>query len=92
MSLYSKSMKNASQILFWMAILAGFGTCASVLANVWGMVSSGMADVYQPHGARAFLQILMAVLAGVSAATWPFLAAAVLWVLEKRLPIQEAAE
>ena len=92
MSFYSKCMRNASLILFWLAIFAGVGTTMSVISSVWDMVSSGVGDVYQPHGPRAFYTILSALVAGISSAIWPFIGASVLWLLEKRLPKQEAAE
>jgi hypothetical protein len=92
MSFYAKCMRNGSLILFWMAIIAGIGSAATVLLNVSDMVISGVDDVYQPHGLRAFFQIFMALVSGISSATWPFIGAALLWLLDKRLPEQEAAE
>ncbi len=92
MSFYVKCMRNSSLLLFWMAIIAGIGSAAAVLLNVSDMVISGVDDVYQPHGPRAFFQIFMALVSGISSATWPFIGAALLWLLEKRLPNRDTAE
>lgn len=92
MSIYDKSMRNGSLVLFWMAIIISVMTFASVLSNSWEMVSSGLASPYEDHSPSAVLLVLTALASGLSSAAWPFFGSALLWLLDRRLPALESKE
>ena len=92
MSLYAKSMRKGSLILFWVAIIVAVMGFAGVLGSQWDMVSSGVASPYESHSPSAILMVLTALASGLSSAAWPFFGAALLRLLDARLPIRGAGE
>jgi len=92
MSLYTKSMRNGSIILFWAAIIISVMTFVGVVGSQWDMVSSGVASPYETHNPSAILVILTALASGLSSAAWPFFGAALLWFLDARFPYRGAGE
>ncbi len=92
MSFYAKCMRNGSVILFWMAIITGVAGFVSVVNGMWEMLTSGLESPYQSHSPSAFVQLLLAFGSALSTAAWPFFGAALLWLLDKRIPISGKAE
>ena len=74
MSFFEYMMHRAAPVLFWMAILLFFGGLASSLLLERDVVHESILD------ADSFIR---GIVTGLSAASWPFAGAGIIWTLQR---------
>jgi hypothetical protein len=89
MSFYRTCMRNASVILFVIAIVVMIGGATSVLANESQLFEDGSSEFDNANWLR-LTTLFSALWAGASSATLPFFGSALLYALDRRMA--EAAE
>ena len=87
MRFYTKAMRNASMILFWSAFTLFFGSFL-VNAAVYGQMFNQQGVEISPAISSHDMvwQMISAALNSWNNAMLPFFGAAVLWLLERKLP------
>ena len=78
MSFHERCMRNASAILFWIAVVIFVVGLASTL-----LAGGGAVDLNNDRPVE-LLFVLSAVFQALSAAVWPFTGAALIWWLRNR--------
>lgn len=78
MSFYERMMRDASLVLFWMAVLLFVG----------GFAMSVLQDLpeFSPYGGNGLSvrSVVTAIYSALSAAVWPFMGAGIIWTLQRR--------
>ena len=90
MSFYRACMKRASVILFWSAVVLFFASLVVSFGIYQQLFQGPSAGVVISPSSGTGWEFASALLSALNNAVWPFAAAALLYVLEKRGP--EAAE
>ena len=87
MRFYQKAMRNASTILFWSAFVLFFGSFLVNMAVYNQMFQQNGVGSVPPFGSREMLwQLISSALNAWNNSLLPFFGAAILWVLERKLP------
>ena len=92
MRFYRFSMRNASLILFWIAIIVAITTLGSTLGTMWEMLERAFGDAYADHSLAEFMLILQALGSSLLYAAFPFFGSAALYLLESHYNRSEVAK
>ena len=77
MSSYERMMRNASQILFWVAVLLFIGGVAMPL-----LMAGNPVTAYGGSSGITLRDLVVAIDQGLNSAVWPFFGAGLIWTLQ----------